>query len=153
MNHLSGCSSCALENVGVDEFVSGKAGFMIINDLIRAIYEKIQFPTSSRFGYDKKLWGFWCDGIYSLNDEDLGRFNEADIRKFINDKGYLELKIDYGQENLGHNIYRLILYFGRKSLSRNAKELDLRVCIPDFAEEPDKISIDTENLVVEIFLK
>ena len=135
----------------LDVFIFYKAGLMIINDLIRTLYEKIQFPASSRFGCDKKLWGFWCDGIYTINDESPGIFDEARARKFINDKGFLELKIYFGQH--GQDEYKLILYFGRKSLSRNARGLDLSVCIPDFAEEPDSISIDVENLMVEIYLK
>lgn len=126
---------------------------MIISDLIRAIYEKIQFSPSARFGYAKKLWGYWCDGIYAVNDEAYGKFDETRASKFANDKGFIELKIDYGQENVGHDIFRLILYFGKRALSRNARGLDLRVCIPDFKDEPDSILIDTENSIVEIYLK
>ena len=119
-------------------------GENIYEDLEDYLYCNLNFPASSRYGFDEKLWGFCCDGVYWPHDAEYSK-------KLINDKGSIELNIDFGQT--GQEPYTLILCFGRKALRRNAKGLDLRECVPDFAEEPDLISIDTENKVVEIQLK
>ena len=58
--------------------------------------------------------------------------------------------MDFGQD--GQEDYKLILYFGTKALSRNARELDLIECIPDFGVNPEAISIDIENKTVAIHL-
>jgi len=98
---------------------------MINEDFIFDLEYKLSFPNKKPF--DKKLWGLWCDGIYPT-------YESKELSKIINDKRFIELKMSYGQN--GQEPYTLIIYFGKPSVSRNARGLDLSVCTPDFAEEP-----------------
>ncbi len=105
----------------------------------------LEYATCRAFRHSGKehLQGFWCDGV-------LTPFTEGDkLRKEINDKREI-ITVMFTSES-GQEAYELILLFGTKSLSRNAKGLDLLECIP--VEESDHwFEVDLEQKRVTIQL-
>jgi hypothetical protein len=92
---------------------------------------------------NENVKGFWCDGVL-LSEPDLYY-----SQKFINDNRQTKLKAYVGKT--GQTVYILTLKFGRKALSRYARDLDLAPCIPqtDFAEW---FYIDVDKREIEIQL-
>ena len=87
--------------------------------------------------------GFWCDGIL-LNQPD-----SFYSQKYVNDNKRVKLKAIIGKD--GQTEYELTLKFGNKSLSRYARNLDIKECVPN----PDKqnwFDIDTKRNKIEIQL-
>ncbi len=86
---------------------------------------------------------FWCDGVL---------FNQPEnsySQKFVNDNKQITLKAFIGKD--GQAEYELTLKFGNKSLSRFARNLDIKECVPN----PDKhnwFDIDTKRNKIEIQL-
>lgn len=66
--------------------------------------------------------GFWCDGVLPPANDD------SYSQKSINDHRQVALKAFIGKD--GQSVYELILKFGNKALSRYARNLDLKDCIP-----------------------
>ncbi|POY36752.1 hypothetical protein C3K47_10365 [Solitalea longa] len=92
--------------------------------------------------YDQ-IKGYWCDGVL-LNQPD-----SCYSQKFVNDNRQVSLKAFLGQN--GQTQYELILKFGKKALSRFARNLDIKECVPS----PDKqnwLNIDTMRNIIEIQL-
>lgn len=87
--------------------------------------------------------GFWCDGVL-LNEPD-----NAYSVKSVNDTRQVKLKAFIGKD--GQTEYELNLTFGNKSLSRYARNLDIKVCIPN-PESSDWFYIDTRLRKIEIQL-
>ena len=87
----------------------------------------------------------WCDGVYLEED------NPEELTKIINEKKFLRIPISYGKS--GQEPYTLLLYFGKKALNRNARGLDLNVCLPDFVKEPEYVFLDNEKKTLIIQLK
>ena len=90
-----------------------------------------------------QIKGFWCDGIL-LNQPD-----SFYSQKFVNDNRHLKLKAFIGKD--GQIEYELTLKFGNKALSRYARNLDIKECVPN----PDKqnwFDIDTKRNKIEIQL-
>ncbi len=89
------------------------------------------------------FWGLWCDGVL---------LSEPDIyysRKYINDNRQVRLKAFVGED--GQTVYELTLKFGPKALSRCARGLSIRECVPT-ADTKDWFSIDFEEKRIEIQL-
>jgi hypothetical protein len=94
--------------------------------------------------FDKKLHGFWCDGIRSPYDAE-------EFKKIVDNNGFIELPMDFGKS--GQDPYKLVLHFGKKARLKNAQKQYERECVPDFSKEPDSILIDEENNIVQVYLK
>jgi hypothetical protein len=91
----------------------------------------------------EEVRSFWCDGVL------LSEPDKCYSKKFINDNRQTTLKAFIGKD--GGTAYELILKFGRRALSRFARDLDISICVPD-AEKPDWFNIDTKNRKIEIQL-
>lgn len=84
----------------------------------------LEYQLSKAFIYssDTSIQYFGCDGVLlPLSDKDLSQ-------KSINDKRYVSMTAYIGFD--GQDKYELILNFGRKALSRYARGLDIKECIP-----------------------
>jgi hypothetical protein len=92
---------------------------------------------------DPSLKGFWCDGVLLPTNENTYS------KKSINDTREIMLKVFIGKE--GQNEYSMLLKFGNKSLSRYAKDLDIKNCVPEF-DENDWYEIDTKTKKIVINL-
>jgi hypothetical protein len=98
---------------------------MLDQDFCRFLEHKLEeaFGNSEREG----VRHFWCDGV-SLPD------SEADYsKKSVNDNRQVVMTAYTGIS--GQDIYQLTLIFGRKALSRFARDLDISVCFPDSDSE------------------
>ena len=93
---------------------------------------------------DAELKGFWCDGVsWFPTDIQL-------TKKHVNDKRKIETKAWIGKT--GQDVYQTIIHFGKKALSRYAKDVDLTECIPDLESQAEWFEIDIENKIIEIKL-
>ncbi|WP_276976465.1 hypothetical protein [Flavobacterium filum] len=90
--------------------------------------EFLEYEICKAFEYsnNQDIKHFWCDGVL-LNQSD-----KYYSKKFINDNRHTILKAFIGLD--GQTEYEMTLEFGRKSLSRYARNLDIKVCVPS----PDK---------------
>ena len=98
----------------------------------------LEFYLTEAFSYspDSSVRSLWCDGILLPN-------NENDYsKKTINDKREIQVKAFIGKDGQGE--YSLLMKFGRKSLSKYARDLDIRDCVPE-VDENDWYRIDTET--------
>ena len=105
----------------------------------------LEYHLTESFTYsqDEIIKHMWCDGI-------LLPSNELDYsKKIINDKRQLLLKAFIGKD--GQDEYVMLLKFGNKSLSRYARNLDIKDCIPD-PEKGDWYIIDTDKKQIAIQL-
>ncbi|WCO00227.1 hypothetical protein [Psychroserpens ponticola] len=93
---------------------------------------------------DPELKGFWCDGISWLPTE-----NQL-TKKHVNDKRQIETKAWIGKT--GQTEFKAIINFGKKALSKYAKEMDLTECIPNLESQAEWIEIDIENKIIKIEL-
>ena len=82
---------------------------------------------------DERLKGFWCDGVLLAISE-----NEYS-KKSVNDKRQVVMTAFAGQT--GQEKYELTLRFGRKALSRYARDLRLEECVPN-PEDNNWLDID-----------
>ena len=72
---------------------------------------------------EERLKAFWCDGVLLPDIE-----NEYS-KKSVNDKREVLMTAFTGQT--GQDKYELTLRFGRKALSRYARDLSLEECVPN----------------------
>ncbi len=93
---------------------------------------------------DPELKGFWCDGISWLPTE-----NQL-TKKHVNDKRKIETKAWIGKT--GQTEFKAMINFGKKALSKYAKDMDLTECIPDLESQAEWIEIDIENKTIKIEL-
>lgn len=103
--------------------------------LNRAFCESLEIHITHAFPHflDESFKHYWCDGVL------LPTFEFEYAQKLINDKRQISLIAFLGKT--GQDEYELILLFGNKSLSRNARGLDIQDCIPD-PENVENYSID-----------
>ena len=92
---------------------------------------------------DESVKGFWCDGVL------LSEADNSYSQKFVNDNRQIKLKAFVGKD--GQVLYKLTLKFGKKALSRFARNLDIVECIP-LTEVQDWFSIDSSKKEIEIQL-
>lgn len=93
---------------------------------------------------DESAIGFWCDGILLPVSED------SYAERSVNHDRQVLLKAFIGKD--GQSAYELILKFGNKALSRYARNLDIKECIPD-VEELNWFYIDVSKRRIEVQLK
>ena len=93
---------------------------------------------------DPELKGFWCDGISWLPTE--YQLN----KKHVNDKRRIETKAWIGKT--GQTEYKATIHFGKRSLSKYAKGMDLTESIPELESQSEWIEMDIENKTIEIKL-
>ena len=91
----------------------------------------------------ENLKGYWCDGVF------LNQREQADAQKFVNDNRQFAFTAFVGKD--GQTKYTLILKFGRKALSRFARNLDIRGCFSEPQNE-SCFAIDTKRKRIEIQL-
>jgi hypothetical protein len=87
--------------------------------------------------------GFWCDGVLLCESEC------SYSQKFVNDNKQVILKAFVGKD--GQTEYELILKFGSKALSRFARNLDIKECVPG-PNELHWCDIDTAQNRIEVQL-
>ena len=105
----------------------------------------LEFQLSKAFSYspDISVRSLWCDGIL-LPD------NEIDYsKKAINDKREVQVRAYVGKDGQGE--YSMLIRFGRKSLSKYARDLDIRDCVPE-VEESDwyEIHPKTNKIIIQL---
>jgi hypothetical protein len=92
---------------------------------------------------NESLNWFWCDGVL------LSEPDSYYSQKSINDKRQAELKAYIGKD--GQTVYNLTLKFGRKALSRYARNLDIAQCIPETPPENwFYIDVDKKEVVIQL---
>ncbi|MGB3453048.1 MAG: hypothetical protein WBA59_04395 [Moheibacter sp.] len=111
----------------------------------RDFCEFLEYEICKAFEHsdNEQIKGFWCDGVL-LNQPD-----NFYSQKFANDNRQITLKAFIGKD--GQTEYELTLKFGNKSLSRFARNLTIKECLP----KPDKqnwFDIDTKLNKIEIQL-
>ena len=111
----------------------------------RDFCEFLEYEICKAFEHsdNDEIKGFWCDGV--LTDQPDSYYSQ----KFVNDNREVKLKAFIGKD--GQTEYELNLKFGNKSLSRYARNLDIKECVPN----PDKqnwFDIDTKRYKIEIQL-
>ena len=90
---------------------------------------------------NEQIKGFWCDGV--LLDQDENAYSQ----KTVNDTRQINLKAFIGKD--GQTEYELVLKLGSKALSKYARNLDIRECLPG----PDNLEfmvVDIERKRIEI---
>jgi hypothetical protein len=101
---------------------------------------------SNAFEYqgDDQINDFWCDGIAMPSiDRQLYPKNVNDIRKIITTAWIGS----YGQEK-----YEMTIVFGPKALSRYARGLDLKECVPT-KDTQGWIRLDIDEKKIELQLR
>ncbi len=92
---------------------------------------------------DLKIKGYCCDGI-------LLPYSDNEIsKKYVDDRHEIVMTTFIGFD--GQDRYTLILKFGNKSLSRYARGLAIKECIPSVSEN-EWYDIDTLNRFITIRL-
>src|SRR5689334_5343399 len=102
-----------------------------------------QLTNAFRNSLDISLRSFWCDGVLLPGNE--GDFS----RKAVNDKRKIPMTAFCGET--GQDQYELILIFGNKSLSRYARGLDLKECIPD-SKDYNWVKVEREIRRIDVHL-
>ena len=92
---------------------------------------------------NEAIKGFWCDGIL------LPESSNSYSQKFVNDNRQIILKAFIGKD--GQTEYELTLKFGNKALSRYARSLDIKECLPTL-NKTKWFDIDTKGRKIEILL-
>ena len=92
---------------------------------------------------DENLKGFWCDGVLLTEPE------KCYSQKFVNDNRQVKMQVFVGKD--GQTTYSLTLHFGKKALSRYARNLSIIECIPqtDF-ENWFKIDISMKQIEMQL---
>lgn len=113
--------------------------------LDKAFCEFLEYEICRAFEFsdNEKIKGFWCDGVL-LNQPDKDY-----SQKSVNDTRQIKLKAFIGID--GQTEYELTLKFGNRALSRFARNLDIKECIPN-TEKPNWFDIDTKKNKIEIQL-
>ena len=93
---------------------------------------------------DENCKGFWCDGIIMMDPE------ICYSKKAVNDKRVLNYLAYMGKT--GQEKYNVKLHFGKKALSRYARDLSVFECLPTTYSK-DLIDIDISKKTLDIFLK
>jgi hypothetical protein len=107
--------------------------------------EFLEFEICNAFEHsdNEQIKGFWCDGVL------LSQPESNYSQKYVNDKRQVILKAFIGRE--GQEEYELTLKFGSKALSRYARNLDIKECMPNPGKQ-NWFNIDTARNKIEIYL-
>ena len=105
----------------------------------------LEYHLTNAFSYstDIIVRSLWCDGILLPSNENHYS------KKVVNDNREVMVKAFIGKG--GQDEYSMLLKFGRKSLSRYAKDQDMRDCVPE-AEKNDWYVIDpkTNKIIIQL---
>lgn len=107
--------------------------------------EFLEYHLTEMFSHsdDTTVKGFWCDGIIlPVNEKDYSKKNVNDNREIL-------LNAFIGKD--GQNEYVIVMKLGNKSLSRYARDLDIKDCMPK-PEETDWYTIDimTKKITIQL---
>jgi hypothetical protein len=107
--------------------------------------EFLEYEICKAFEYTdiQEIKGFWCDGIILNQQENYYS------KKFVNDNKSIQLKAFIGKD--GQKEFELTLVFGNKSLSRYARGLDIKECLPR-PDQHDFFDIDITHNKIKIQL-
>ena len=103
-------------------------------------YLEYEICKAFELSENELIKGFWCDGVL---------LNQTYSQKVINDNRQIVLKAFIGKE--GQTEYELTLKFGNKALSRFARNLDIKECVPN-SDKLNWFTIDTKRNKIEIQL-
>ena len=92
---------------------------------------------------NEQIKGFWCDGV--LLDQPDSYYSQ----KFVNSNRQVILKAFIGKD--GQTEYELTMKFGNKALSRYARNLDIKECVPN-QDKHNWFNIETKRNKIEIQL-
>ncbi|SDF75568.1 hypothetical protein [Chitinophaga filiformis] len=108
-------------------------------------YQFLEYEICKAFQHsnNEEIKGFWCDGVLPFAT------GHSYSQKSIHDSRKITLKAFIGKD--GQSEYELVLKLGNKALSRHARNLDIKECIPD-PEEVDWLDIDIKKRRLEIQL-
>ena len=92
---------------------------------------------------DPLIKELWCDGI-------LLPTNENDYsKKSINENREVTLKAFIGKE--GQDEYSMLMKFGNKSLSKYARDLDIKNCVPGIEENSwYEMDVLTKKIIIQL---
>jgi hypothetical protein len=121
------------------------------NEIIKKSFNEnfcaqLEYHLTRTFGKskDKKMNGFWCDGVAMP-------FIESQLtKKSVNDTRRIVTKAWLGYDGQGE--FEMIINFGRHSLKRYAKGSGLEDCLPG-EESMDWITLDIDRKTIELCLK
>jgi hypothetical protein len=105
----------------------------------------LEYEITKAFAHstNNQLKYFWCDGVLLPNSE------SEYSKKFVNDNRQIVMMAYSGLSGQEH--YELTLLFGKKALSRYARDLDITECVPDLTDS-NYWDIDVERLKIWIQL-
>lgn len=111
----------------------------------RDFCEFLEYEICKAFEHsdNEEINGFWCDGV--LTNQPNGCYSQ----KFVNDNRQVILKAFIGKD--GQTAYELTLKFGNKALSRYARSLDIKECVPR-PDQQNWFDIDIKRNKIEIQL-
>ena len=111
----------------------------------RDFCEFLEYQICKSFEHsdNEDINGFWCDGV--LIDQPDNCYSQ----KFVNDNRQVKLKAFIGKD--GQTEYELTMKFGNKALSRYARNLDIKECVPN-RDKQNWFDIDIERNKIEIQL-
>jgi hypothetical protein len=105
----------------------------------------LEYELSKAFSNssDQTIKYFWCDGVLLPN-------SEKDVsKKYVNEKREIVTTAFIGSD--GQDRYTLIIKFGNKSLSKYARGLDIKECVPDVtADNWYTIDITKKTLIIHL---
>ena len=105
----------------------------------------LEYQLTSAFenSDDKAVRGFWCDGVVLPSNED------EYSKKSINDNRQIVAMAYMGKT--GQDEYQLLIKFGKKALSRYARDLDIKDSIPGPEEKSwYLIDIDKKQITIQL---
>ena len=116
---------------------------MLDDEFCEQLEWKIGNAMEALWKTDERLKGFWCDGV--LLPESESEYS----KKHVNDNRFVIMKAFTGKS--GQEEYELTLLFGKKALSRYARDLSLEECVPDL-ENSDWLQVDPvrKTIVVQL---
>ncbi len=106
----------------------------------------LEYKISNAFrsSDNEQLKILWCDGVLLPDNS-----NEYS-KKYVNDKRQIIMTAFIGKD--GQDRYTLILQFGKNALSKYARDLDIKECMPAI-ENLEHFYIDILNKQIIIQLK
>jgi hypothetical protein len=105
-------------------------------------YLEFEITKSLSNSINPQTRGFWCDGII------MPKIEKVNLQKNINDNRQIELTAFLGVD--GQDQYKMIIYFGNKSLSKNAKGLELKQCVPENDNNWIQINTDKREIIIRL---
>ena len=106
-------------------------------------YLEYEITKAFRHSANHQIKDFWCDGV--IKDQ----ADNAYSQKTVNDTRKIVLKAFIGKD--GQTEFELVLKLGNKALSRYARNLDIRECLPG-PDNPEFMMVDVGRKRIEIRL-